>query len=157
LARCEVVRRSSEHGHSRRPPPGRGDLPGGSAGLCHSPRPRSSSPKLRAPTGGARRSSASTPTRSSGPSATTRPRSPCRAESAWFELPLSTAEKPFRPPKIAPSGPNNRAISIICMRLAEPADSGNPAPFGTVGSGPAVELRRGFELAEFGICGAVLN
>jgi hypothetical protein len=43
------------------------------------------------------------------------------------------------------------------MRLAELADSGNPAPFGTVGSGPTVELRRGFELAEFGIYGAVFN
>jgi hypothetical protein len=37
--------------------------------------------------------------------------------------------------------------------LAKPADSRNPAPFGTVGSGPAVELRRGFEIAEFGILG----
>jgi hypothetical protein len=37
--------------------------------------------------------------------------------------------------------------------LARPADSRNPAPFGTVGSGPAVELRRGFEIAEFGILG----
>jgi hypothetical protein len=40
-----------------------------------------------------RRSSASTPTRFSRPLDTTRPRSPRRAESAWFELPLSTAEK----------------------------------------------------------------
>jgi hypothetical protein len=37
--------------------------------------------------------------------------------------------------------------------LARPADSRNSAPFGTVGSGPAVELRRGFEIAEFGILG----
>jgi hypothetical protein len=74
---------------------------GGSVPLA---RPRSSSPKLWAPTGGARRSSASTPTRSSGPSATTRPRSPCCAESAWFELPLSTAEKTVSAPENHPLG-----------------------------------------------------
>jgi hypothetical protein len=45
---------------------------------------------------------------------------------------------------------SNQSLETI---LAKPADSRNPAPFGTVGSGPAVELRRGFEIAEFGILG----
>jgi hypothetical protein len=47
----------------------------------------------------------------------------------------------------------NQCVETI---LVEPADSRNLEPFGTVGSGPAVELRRGFGIAKFGISGTYL-
>jgi hypothetical protein len=69
----------------------------------------------------------------------------------WADSAADSGKLRFRPRKLPRRCRKSHCNQPLEPILAVPADSGNRAPFSTVGSGPAVELSPCPDLAKFGI------
>ena len=75
---------------------------------------------------------------------------------AYADSAVDSGKLRFRPRKLPRRCRKSHCNQPLEPILAAPADSGNRAPFSTVGSGPAVELSRMPDIAKFGISGMLI-
>ena len=75
---------------------------------------------------------------------------------AYADSAVDSGKLRFRPRKLPRRYRKSHCNQPLEPILAAPADSGNRAPFSTVGSGPAVELSRMPDIAKFGISGMLI-